>query len=186
MPGMQLDRADVVVVGGGIVGISTAWFLAQRGVSVVLLEQRHLAFGASGRNLGFLLMQTRNAGYGLEFSRAGRAVHDEFLAEVGPVFNYRSNGGLIYFTSEAQRQVFTEFAAEHREHGIDVEILEEDRLREAAPILAGYAIGATFCKRTARSTHHVSYAPSATDVESEASASTRAWQRSGSCARAIV
>jgi glycine/D-amino acid oxidase-like deaminating enzyme len=142
---MQLDRADVVVVGGGIVGVSTAWFLAARGFDVALLEQRTLASGASGRNLGFLLMQTRNAGYSLELSRAGRALYDDFRDELGPVFNYRSNGGMIYFTSDAQRRVFEEFAAARREHGIEVEILDERGVREAAPIFGPRVIGATFC-----------------------------------------
>jgi glycine/D-amino acid oxidase-like deaminating enzyme len=146
VPMMELDRADVVVVGGGIVGVTTAWFLSELGASVVLLEQRTLASGASGRNLGFLLMQTRNAGYSLEFSRAGRALYDDFAAELGPVFEYQSNGGMIYFTTDAQRRVFTEFAEARREHGIGIEILDEDGVREAAPILAGHAIGATLCK----------------------------------------
>lgn len=47
--------AEVVVVGGGVSGCSTAWHLARAGVRVVLLEARELASGASGRNGGFLL-----------------------------------------------------------------------------------------------------------------------------------
>ena len=46
--------ADVVVVGGGILGTSTAYWLARNGVRVVLLEQTSLAAGATGRNGGFL------------------------------------------------------------------------------------------------------------------------------------
>jgi gamma-glutamylputrescine oxidase len=53
-----LDRdvtADVVVVGGGIAGIATAYFLASAGANVVVLEARGVAEAASGRNAGFLL-----------------------------------------------------------------------------------------------------------------------------------
>src|SRR5882762_5640382 len=53
-----LDRdvtADVVVVGAGIAGIATAYFLASTGASVVVLEARGVAEAASGRNAGFLL-----------------------------------------------------------------------------------------------------------------------------------
>jgi glycine/D-amino acid oxidase-like deaminating enzyme len=142
---MELDRADVIVVGGGIVGVTTAWFLAERGVDVVLLEQRTLASGASGRNLGFLLMQTRNEGYSLELSRAGRAMYDDFAAELGPVFEYQSNGGMIYFTSDAQRRVFQEFADARRVHGIEIDVLDEQDVRAAAPILGPNVIGATYC-----------------------------------------
>lgn len=47
------ETADVVVVGAGFTGMSTALHLAQEGVSVILLEAQHPGFGASGRNGGF-------------------------------------------------------------------------------------------------------------------------------------
>jgi gamma-glutamylputrescine oxidase len=47
--------ADVVVVGGGIVGVATAYWLAKRGVAVQLLEAAELCFGATGRNIGLFL-----------------------------------------------------------------------------------------------------------------------------------
>lgn len=51
-------ETDVCVVGGGLAGLSTALGLAERGVAVVLLEARRIAWGASGRNGGFV-----SAGY---------------------------------------------------------------------------------------------------------------------------
>ncbi|MBF8779700.1 FAD-binding oxidoreductase [Pseudomonas fulva] len=48
-------QADVCVVGGGLAGLSTAWELLRRGRSVVLLEGARVAWGASGRNGGFVL-----------------------------------------------------------------------------------------------------------------------------------
>lgn len=47
-------RADVVVIGGGYMGCSTALWLARAGVEVVLIERREIATGASGRNAGFI------------------------------------------------------------------------------------------------------------------------------------
>src|ERR1700738_3954845 len=48
-------RADVVVVGAGITGVSLAYWLVRGGVDVLVLERSRLAAGASGRNAGFLL-----------------------------------------------------------------------------------------------------------------------------------
>src|SRR5262249_56386628 len=64
--------APVIVVGGGIVGCSTAYELAKEGVPVTLLEQQEVAFGASGRNPGFVWLHCRNPGFALEVSLAAR------------------------------------------------------------------------------------------------------------------
>src|SRR4051812_49829984 len=52
--------ADVVIVGGGIIGTSTALFLAQRGVSAVLVEKGHIAGEQSSRNWGWCRKMARD------------------------------------------------------------------------------------------------------------------------------
>ncbi|KAA0980052.1 FAD-binding oxidoreductase [Pseudomonas sp. ANT_H12B] len=55
-PTLASDRvADVCVIGGGFTGVNTAIELAQRGLSVILLEARRIGWGASGRNGGQLI-----------------------------------------------------------------------------------------------------------------------------------
>lgn len=56
-------RADVCIVGGGFTGLNTALELAERGLSVVLLEARRIGWGASGRNGGQLI---RGVGHDVE------------------------------------------------------------------------------------------------------------------------
>jgi glycine/D-amino acid oxidase-like deaminating enzyme len=52
------DRVEVLVVGGGITGVSLLRRLGERGLKAALVERSRLAFGASGRNAGFLLEGT--------------------------------------------------------------------------------------------------------------------------------
>lgn len=54
-PGRLPERADVLVVGGGITGMSLMHHLRARRMDAVLVERAHIAAGASGRNAGFLL-----------------------------------------------------------------------------------------------------------------------------------
>lgn len=54
-PGSLPEAIDVLVIGGGITGVSLMHHLRERAISAVLVERDHLAAGASGRNAGFLL-----------------------------------------------------------------------------------------------------------------------------------
>src|SRR5258708_27126023 len=72
-------RAGVVVVGGGITGVSALHWLGRRGTDAVLLERSRLASGASGRNAGFLLMGVA-ANYALAVRTHGRDVAREVWA----------------------------------------------------------------------------------------------------------
>lgn len=60
------DRCDVAVIGGGFTGLSAALACAERGYSVILIEQQHIGFGASGRNGGQLIPGLRWAASELE------------------------------------------------------------------------------------------------------------------------
>src|SRR6202521_4039855 len=53
-------RVDVVIIGGGIIGTSTALFLAERGVSVALVEKGHIAGEQSSRNWGWCRKMARD------------------------------------------------------------------------------------------------------------------------------
>src|SRR5580704_12620998 len=53
-------HADVVIIGGGIAGVSTLLSLAEKGVSAVLVEKGHLAGEQSSRNWGFCRTQGRD------------------------------------------------------------------------------------------------------------------------------
>ena len=57
-------RADVVIIGGGIAGVSTLLALAEKGVSAVLVEKGRLAGEQSSRNWGFCRTQGRDLGRG--------------------------------------------------------------------------------------------------------------------------
>ncbi len=78
---------DVAIIGGGVIGTSTAYALRDAGLRVVLLEAERLAHGASGRNAGFLLLGTHADyasavdAYGRDAARRIWAFTAEALAE---------------------------------------------------------------------------------------------------------
>src|SRR2546423_14353918 len=65
-PGRLPEKADVLIIGGGIAGTSLLWHLERRRIDAVLVERHHVAGGASGRDAGFLL-----AGVAASYAEAG-------------------------------------------------------------------------------------------------------------------
>ena len=81
-PGALPPKADVLVIGGGIAGVSLLWQLERRRISTVVVERHHIAWGASGRNAGFLL-----AGVASSYSEAVRTYGREKAREVWEITN---------------------------------------------------------------------------------------------------
>jgi glycine/D-amino acid oxidase-like deaminating enzyme len=136
---------DVLVIGGGIVGAATAYQLARRGASVTLLEADRLASGATGRNLGFIWLHTRQAGPELDLVMATRTGLENLPDELGTDFGLRCNGGMIYYRTEDQALVMREFVERRVADGVPMRLLDGDEARSMAPILPDDILGATYC-----------------------------------------
>lgn len=141
---------DVLIIGGGIIGSATAYHLARRGASVTLLEASSLAYGATGRNLGYIWVHTRRPGPELELVMHLRRELEGLPEELGAEFGLRTDGGLLYVHTEAQLATLREFVAGRQADGVDIRMLDGDEARSMAPILPDSVIGASFCPSTPR------------------------------------
>ena len=129
-PGQLPEQADVLVIGGGITGVSLMHHLRVRGIDAVLVERNHLAAGASGRNAGFLL-----AGVADCYSEAVRIFGrsrardiwnmtmenhaEEIEAVAGQEIGHRRKGSVILAASERETERLAESAQLMTEDGFD-------------------------------------------------------------------
>jgi glycine/D-amino acid oxidase-like deaminating enzyme len=134
---------DVIVLGAGIVGAATAYFLAQKRFRVLLIDGETPAWGASGRNPGFQWLHTRKAGIQMELGLAGRRLADKLREELDD-FELRPSGGMIYFLDERQEPLFRAFVAERRAAGLPMELVDGKQAREHCPILSERVLGASW------------------------------------------
>jgi glycine/D-amino acid oxidase-like deaminating enzyme len=136
---------SVIVVGGGLVGSATAYFCAREGMDVTLVEQEHAGYGASGRNPGFVWLHCRNPGWALDMSLAGRRLYDELLRDLPVPFEFRAEGGIIYFKTPAQGVVFEEFVKARQADGLDMELIDGAEVRRLVGPIRPDVLGASFC-----------------------------------------
>src|SRR3954471_5352025 len=101
------ETADVVIVGGGAVGTSIAYHLAQRGVGrgVVLLERNTLGSGSTGRSAGGIRSQFSTAA-NIRFALESVAFWRTFEERLGLPIDYREIGYLFLATTSEQRRQF--------------------------------------------------------------------------------
>lgn len=141
---MTSRGAEVIVVGAGVAGAGTAYALAKAGVKVLLLEAERPGFGASGRNPGFLWMQSKPAGAALAVSLLARRFQQGLGQEIGD-FGFRASGGLTFFRNPALRPALAALAARRSAEGMPMELLDAAQLRERCPILDPEIAGALWC-----------------------------------------
>ena len=145
--------ADVVIIGGGIIGVSTAWFLAKQGVDVVLCEKGHIAGEQSGRNWGWVRVQGRDSReipMVLESIRIWEGLADEIGEDVG-----FTHGG-CFFTAGSTRQLqsFVEWVDISRDYEIDTRLISASELKLHVHGSAIDWTGAMFTKSDGRAEPH--------------------------------
>ncbi len=91
-------RADAVVIGGGIVGVAAAYFLAKKGISVALLEKGQIAGEQSSRNWGWCRQQNRDERE-LPLMKQSMALWESLDRETSADLGYRRTG-LVYVTKD--------------------------------------------------------------------------------------
>jgi gamma-glutamylputrescine oxidase len=129
-PGQLPERADVLVIGGGITGVSLLHHLEKRGLDAVLVERHHLAAGASGRNAGFLLTGVADC-YSEAIRIFGRSRAreiwnmtvenhiEEIEAVAGQDVGHRRKGSAILASGEPEAKQLAESAELLREDGFE-------------------------------------------------------------------
>lgn len=132
--------ADVVVIGGGVIGVMTAWYLVQAGQRVVLCEKGRIAGEQSSRNWGWLRQQGRDPAelpIMVEALRLWRGLTDQLGATLG----FRQTG-VSYLTRSAKKLAAYESWLVHaRANGIDTRLLSRRETEAMVPNAAGW-IGA--------------------------------------------
>jgi glycine/D-amino acid oxidase-like deaminating enzyme len=136
---MERD-ADVVIVGGGIVGCATAYFLARRGARVSVVERGAVPGEQSRKNWGFVRQQGRDPlelPLVVEANRLWQGLERELNADL----EWVRGGNLALAADEARMARFEAWLPVAREFGLETRLLRAPELDRVVPGLAGGWVG---------------------------------------------
>ncbi|MBF2097507.1 MAG: FAD-binding oxidoreductase [Gloeomargaritaceae cyanobacterium C42_A2020_066] len=130
-----METADVVVVGGGSIGASTAVHLAEQGAGrVVLLEQKNLAHGASGKGIGIIRTHYTHPVLARLALRSLEVFH-HFEERFGGHSAGFHPCGYFILVGEDDRQTLTRLVTMHQDMGIAVEQVSLETVQAQIPYL---------------------------------------------------
>jgi glycine/D-amino acid oxidase-like deaminating enzyme len=125
-------RADVVVIGGGIIGCAAAYFLARRGISVALIEKGRIAGEQSSRNWGWCRQQGRDKAE-IPLIKESLAIWGRLQEEIGADPGFRRQG-ILYLTRDPAELAGWERWLEHaRRHQIGSRLLSAAEAQAMTP-----------------------------------------------------
>lgn len=141
-------EAEIVIIGGGVVGSAIAYFLSKAGRDVVLIERGDIGGEASVANGAFVWTSTRRPGIDLSLALASIEIHNqfryEFQEELDIDTEYRRPGGLIVIENEDQISAMEAFRSEREKVGFILTMLDPKEARELEPFLSEKIVGALY------------------------------------------
>lgn len=143
-----MERADVVIVGGGVLGASIAYHLATKGVTdVAVLERDRLGSGSTSRNAGGIRLQFSTE-INVRLSQRSLPRLERFAEEMGVDPDFRQVGYLFLITTDADAAAFERSLALWSRLGVPARRLDRQQVHALFPQLRVDDVRfATFCEK---------------------------------------
>lgn len=129
------ERAGVVVIGGGVMGVSTAFHLAEAGADVVLLERDELASGSTSRAAGGVRAQFSDP-VNIALGARSLELFEDFARRPGGEIGLKQHGYLFLLSDPADVAAFEASVAVQNEQGVPSRLIDVAEACRMAPIVA--------------------------------------------------
>jgi len=147
--GPMPDAVDVVVIGGGIVGVMTAWHLVARGLKVLVAEKGRVAGEQSSRNWGWIRQQGRDEAE-LPIMMESNRLWAGLESECGARFGFRRTGVSYLARDDGQMARYEAWMVHARAHGLDTRVIDPGNIAELLPGATRHWIGGIHTASDAR------------------------------------
>jgi len=131
-----MNTTEVVIIGGGIIGASCAYFLSETGLDIHLIERHFPASGTSRACDGLVLLWDKAPGAELVLAKKSLSLWNQLNDELDAEFGFEHAGTILLAEEDALLQAGLEKAEMIRQNGQRAEVLDSRALRDLEPELA--------------------------------------------------
>ena len=139
------NTADVIIIGGGIIGAAIAYYCAKESLDVIVLEKDELASGTSSKCDGNILAIDKDPGFDSVMSLESQRLVHELNQELDIPFEYRSLGSILVCESDEEMEAAQKWVKRQQEAGLGFRMLDREDLRNESPYLADDLYGGLEC-----------------------------------------
>lgn len=136
--------ADACIIGGGVIGLATAYYLTKQGKTAIVVEANEIGSGASGSCDDMILLQSKKPGIALRLAIEGLEMYRSLVGELGRDIGFETRGGMVLIEDEKQYAVMEKFVQQQIAHGLDVRIVDRTELRKKQPHVSGNIMASTY------------------------------------------
>jgi sarcosine oxidase subunit beta len=138
------EKADVVIIGGGVMGCSIAYNLAREGLKPVVIEKSDIGGEASGANGGGVRQSARNLKE-MPLAIESIQIYGQLHEELGMDLEYVREGNLRLCTSEEELDTMRRSVENQKAANLELEMLDRKQVLDINPHIGDKVIGASFC-----------------------------------------
>ncbi|MGF9770378.1 NAD(P)/FAD-dependent oxidoreductase [Bacillus albus] len=140
-----MRHCDVLIIGGGIIGCSIAYYTSKYGRDVTIIEKGEFVSGTSSRCDGNILAIDKDPGFDSQMSLVSQKLVTDLSEELEHSFEYRAPGSILVCESDEEMEAAQQWVNSQKEAGLPFRMLDRQDIREESPFFADDLLGGLEC-----------------------------------------
>jgi sarcosine oxidase subunit beta len=141
-----MKKYDVVILGGGIIGLSCAYYLTLENKKVALVEKNQIGSGASGSCDDMILLQSKKPGKNLELAIESLKLYKDLNNSLNCDIGFHNRGGMILIDNSEHLSFMEDYVSKQKDYGLDIELIDKKTVKKYHPFVKDDIVASTHGK----------------------------------------